>query len=219
MRNTCWNCKENSSSKVHGPMHRSSIFCAVLLVLAACATVREPPVPLLPDSARQQAWETHHAHLGKLQTWGLKGRVAGKSDDEGFQAGVRWEQRLQTFSIDLHGPLGGKTAAISGMAGKVEIQTSRGEHYLAKDPETLMRELFGYALPVTGLRYWVRGVPDPDQKVLSLELDAQGRLRHLSQAGWSIDYNRYHEGSPALPALIVISSTGLDAKIIVDQWF
>ena len=137
----------------------------------------------------------------------------------GSRLGVRWEQRLQTFSIDLHGPLGGKTAAISGMAGKVEIQTSRGEHYLAKDPETLMRELFGYALPVTGLRYWVRGVPDPDQEVLVLELDGQGRLRHLSQAGWSIDYNRYHEGSPALPALIEVSGTGLDAKIIVDQWF
>lgn len=219
MRNTCWNCKENSSSKVYGPMRRSGIFCAVLLVLSACATVYDRPTPSLPDSARQQAWETHHAHLGKLQTWGLKGRVAGQSDHEGFQAGVHWEQRPQTFSIDLHGPLGRKTAAISGMVGKVEIQTAKGEHHLAQDPETLMRELFGYALPVTGLRYWVRGVPAPGQKVLSLELDTQGRLKHLSQAGWNIDYTRYHEGAPALPALIEISSTGLDAKIIVDRWF
>ena len=200
-------------------MHRSGIFCAVLLVLSSCATVREPPVPPLSDSARQQAWETHHAHLGKMQTWGLKGRVAGKSNHEGFQAGVRWEQHPKTFSIDLHGPLGRKTAAISGMAGKVEIQTARGEHYLAQDTESLMQDLFGYALPVTGLRYWVRGVPDPGLEILSLELDAQGRLRRLRQAGWNIDYNRYHEGAPALPALIEISSAGLDAKIIVDRWF
>ena len=219
MRNTCWNCKENSSSTVHGPVCRSGVLCAILLVLAACASVREPPAPSLSDAARQQAWETHLAHLGAMSTWGLKGRVAGKSDSEGFQAGVHWEQYPQSFSIDLHGPLGGKTAAISGRAGKVEVQTSGGEHYLAEEPETLLQDLFGYALPVTGLRYWVRGIPSPGRQVLSLELDARGRLKHLSQAGWSIDYNRYHEGSPALPALIEISGTRLDAKIIVDQWF
>lgn len=219
MRNTCWNCKENSSSAVQGPVCRSGVLCAILLALAACATVRESPAPSLSDAARQQAWETHLAHLGEMPTWGLKGRVAGKSDREGFQAGVRWEQHPQSFSIDLHGPLGGKTAAISGRAGRVEVQTSGGEHYLAKEPETLWQDLFGHALPVTGLRYWVRGIPNPGQEVLSLELDARGRLKHLSQAGWSIDYNRYHEGSPALPALIEISGTRLDAKIIVDQWF
>lgn len=200
-------------------MCRSGILCVIVLMVAACATLREPPVASLPDAARQQAWEAHLAHLEAMPAWGLKGRVAGKSDSGGFQAGVRWEQHLQSFGIDLHGPSGRKTAAISGRAGKIEVQTSRGEHYLAEEPEALLQDLFGYALPVTGLRYWVRGVPDPDREVLSLELDARGRLKHLSQAGWNIDYNRYHEGSPALPALIEISGTRLDAKIIVDQWF
>ena len=200
-------------------MQRSGIFCAVLFVLTACATVRDPPVASLTDWASLQAWEAHHVYLGNLQTWSLKGRVAGKSNHEWFQAGVRWTQYPQTFSIDLHGPLGRKTAVLSGRPGKVEVSTSRGEHYFAHDPQALMQDLFGYALPVAGLRYWVRGMPDPAQEVGSLELDAKGRLQHLSQAGWDIDYNRYHEGPPALPAWIEISSATLNAKIIVDRWF
>lgn len=200
-------------------MWKSGILCIILCILTACVTVHERLPPSLSKAASLAAWETHRARLGKIQTWSLKGRVAGKSNNQGFRAGVRWQQQRQVFNIDLHGPLGRKTAVISGQAGDVQVNTSRGEHYSARDPEILMQDLFGYALPVNGLRYWVRGVPDPGQVYASLELDAWGRLKHLRQAGWDIDYNRYHEGKPALPAFIQISSSTLNAKIIIDGWF
>lgn len=157
--------------------------------------------------------------LANIQMWGLKGRVAGRSNDEGFRAGVRWRQQSQAFDIDLYGPLGRKTAVISGQTGDVRVDTSRGEQYSAQDPETLMQHLFGFALPVNGLRYWVRGVPDPQQAYLSLELDAQGRLKRLRQSGWDIGYERYHAGSPSMPAFIRITGPTLSAKIVIDKWF
>ena len=200
-------------------MCRSGVFCVILLALSACTSVRDLSSRPHPDMFDMQAWQVHQTSLESLQTWSLKGRVAGKSNNEGFQAGVRWVQNPLTFSIDLHGPLGRKTAVLSGMTGQVQLSTSRGKHYFADDPEILMQNLLGYALPVAGLQYWVRGIPDPDEKVLLLELDAKGRLLHLRQAGWDIDYNRYHEGQPALPALVEISSPTLYAKIIVDRWY
>ena len=118
----------------------------------------------------------------------------------------------------MHGPLGRKVAVITGEQGNVQLKTSKGERFEADDPEVLMQSLFGYSLPVNGLRHWLLGIPDPKQAHGSLVLDEQGHLMQLNQAGWLIDYKRYHDGSPVLPALIQISSQTLSANIKVDRW-
>ena len=109
-------------------------------------------------------------------------------------------------------------AVINGKKGDIKLNTSKGKSYSAEDPEDLMQELFGYSLPVNGLQFWMRGIPDPEQVYASLELDEQGRLKQLNQAGWLIDYNRYHDGKPAMPAFIKISNKTLNAKIVIDHW-
>jgi len=190
----------------------------ILFSLSACATVEKHPLPPDSEISKLAAWELHRAGLETLRTWSLKGRVAGKSYDEGFRAGVRWRQHPDNFDIDLLGPLGRKVAVINGTDGGVQLSTSKGESYSAEDPEILMQELFGYSLPVEGLRYWMRGIPDPELVYASLELDGFGRLKQLNQAGWLIDYQRYHNGTPALPAFIKISNPTLNANIVIDKW-
>ncbi|MEM7401702.1 MAG: lipoprotein insertase outer membrane protein LolB, partial [Pseudomonadota bacterium] len=174
-------------------------------MLSACVTVEKHQLPPGSEISKQAAWEAHQATIKSLQTWELKGRVAGKSQNEGFRAGVTWKQQPTKFTIDLHGPLGRKVAVITKQQGNVQLKTSKGEHFEANDPEELMQTLFGYSLPVNGLQHWLLGVPDPNQVHAELIIDEQGRLIQLNQAGWSIDYKRYHESTPALPALIKIS--------------
>lgn len=198
-------------------MWLGTLFLSFFL-LTACVTIEKPPLPPDLEIGKQAAWELHRVNLEMINTWSLNGRVAGKSNNEGFRAGVRWRQQQQKFNIDLHGPLGRKVAVITGTGGDVQLNTSKGESYSAADPETLMQNLFGYTLPVNGLRYWIRGIPDPEQVYASLELNNQGRLKRLNQAGWLIDYNRYHDGTPALPAFIKISNTTLNANIVIDHW-
>ena len=199
-------------------MRRLTIVSIFLFALNACVTVQEHPLPPDSDIGKQAAWEVHRVNLETMQTWSLKGRVAGKSNDEGFRAGVLWRQQYHDFNIDLHGPLGRKVAVINGKKGDIQLNTSKGKSYSAEDPEDLMQELFGYSLPVNGLQFWMRGIPDPEQVYASLELDEQGRLKQLNQAGWLIDYNRYHDGKPAMPAFIKISNKTLNAKIVIDHW-
>ena len=189
-----------------------------ILFLSACSTLKELQPPLAAALTKQAAWQVHRANLETIHGWDLTGRVAGRTSDEGFRTKVHWRQQQQQFSIDLHDPLGRKVAVITGKQAHVELNTSKGESYSAKDSETLMRELFGYALPVNGLRYWMRGIPDPRQVYTSMELDDQGHLKQLQQGGWVVDYERYHEGKPALPAFIKISSQSLHAKIVIDHW-
>lgn len=199
-------------------MRQLTIVSIFLFALNACVTVQEHTLPPDSDIGKQAAWELHRVNLEALHTWSLKGRVAGKSNNEGFRTGVRWYQQPDEFNIDLHGPLGRKVAVIKGKEGDVQLNTSKGENYSATDPESLMQELFGYSLPVNGLRFWMRGIPDPDQVYASLELDDQGRLKQLSQSGWLIDYNRYHDSNPSMPAFIKISSKNLNANIVIDAW-
>jgi len=187
-------------------------------ILSACVTVEKHQLPPGSEISKQAAWEVHRTNIQSLHTWKLKGRVVGKSNNEGFRAGVQWNQLQHDFEIDLHGPLGRKVAVITGKQGNVQLKTSKGEHFEADDPEELMQSLFGYSLPVHGLRHWLLGVPDPDLTHGSLELDEHGRLMQLNQAGWLIGYKRYHESTPVLPALIQISNPSLSANIKIDRW-
>lgn len=203
-------------------MRQSGILISFFLLTAclstACVVVQEHRIQLDSKTGKQAFWEARRLSLENIQTWSLQGRVAGKSDGEGFRVGVRWQQRQQKFDISLHGLLGRKVAVISGDEGSVQATTSRGASYSAQDPEDLLQNLFGYFLPVKSLHYWVRGIPDPGQVYMSLQLDDQGRLQRLDQAGWLIDYNRYHDDEPALPAFIKISNTDIDANIIISHW-
>lgn len=195
----------------------SSLLLSVF-ILFACVTVEKHQLPPGSEISKQAAWEVHRANVQSLQTWKLKGRVAGKSNNEGFRAGVHWNQLQHNFIIDLHGPLGRKVAVITGKETGVQLKTSKGKSFQADDPEELMQSLFGYSLPVNGLRHWLLGIPDPKQKHADLTLDEQGRLMQLKQSGWLIDYKRYHNSAPVLPALIQISNPTLNANIKVDSW-
>ncbi len=194
------------------------IFLVAIFTTSACVTVEKHTLPPGSEVSKQTAWKVHQANIQGLTNWKLKGRVAGKSNNQGFRAGVQWHQLQSNYVIDLHGPLGRKVAVISGMKGNVQLKTSKGEHFEADNAENLMQELFGYALPVDGLRHWLLGVPDPKQPHNTLVLNEQGRLSQLDQAGWSIKYSRYHDGSLVLPALIQISNTTVHANIKVDRW-
>ena len=173
-------------------MLRLSCSIYILFFLSACVSVQKHPLPPDSEIAKQAAWEVHRVNLELVSVWSLKGRVAGKSNEEGFRAGVKWREQPEQFSIDLLGPLGRKVAEINGDDVGVELKTSKGEHFNATNPESLMQDLFGYSLPVQGLRYWLRGIPDPEQAFSELQLDEYGRLKQLNQAGWLIEYSRYH---------------------------
>lgn len=200
-------------------VRRSGVFIFVCIhIIGACTTVEKPQIIEEEQIDKQAAWELHRITLETIQSWTLKGRVAGKSNEDGFRAGVRWEQRKGHFDIDLLGPLGRKVAKITGGVGDVQLNTSKGESFSANDPELLMQELFGYSLPINGMQYWMRGIPDPEEVYGSIELDEQGRLKQLHQSGWVVDYDRYHDGAPALPAFIKITSATINANVKIDTW-
>lgn len=181
-----------------------------LLLLAGCATAPGP-----------QATTSHGSFPGldTLPThWQLNGRLSLTQGETGWHGGVDWLQAATAFRLRVSGPLGQGGFLLSGDDREVLLTDAAQQTYRAPDAETLLTDVTGWILPVTGLRYWIRGVPDPAMQ-FEAELDSEGRLAQLSQAGWTIRYTRYHTiGTGRWPARLALAREDVSLRMVIDQW-
>jgi outer membrane lipoprotein LolB len=116
------------------------------------------------------------------------------------------------------GPLGSNGLKLSGQPGRVTLVMSDGKSYTASNPEELLARRWGFHLPVSNLRYWIRGLPVPDLPS-NTQFDTSNRLVNLAQDGWQVQFLSYMSGrNTELPEKLVITSREMKVKIIVYQW-
>jgi outer membrane lipoprotein LolB len=176
---------------------------AFLAVLAGCASTR--PAQVLPAS---------NASIGAFF---LSARVAVKMDDRGYTASLRWHHSANRDSLKLLSPLGSVVGEIEVDGHGVALTTADKKVYRSDDAQTLTREVLGWDLPLSGLRYWVIGRADPAFPVQAEERDDRDRLKNLTQNDWHVDYADYF-GDSALPARLALAYDRLHLRLIVDRW-
>ncbi len=99
------------------------------------------------------------------------------------------------------------------------LRTSKEERFAADAPEKLLREIAGWSMPVSGLRYWLLGVSDQDAAIDGMQLDGGGRLESLRQGGWAIEYLGYDQVEGVqLPAKLYLQSSKISARIAINNW-
>jgi outer membrane lipoprotein LolB len=185
-----------------------------LTLLSGCAT----PPTLSPEAV--SAWTTRQSTLKQLTTWQADGRIGVISGQDGWHASFQWAQRDSGYRIDLIGPLGQGRVIIENEGWEVRIQTQDGQNWTAPDADDLLEQSLGVRLPVNGLRYWVRGLPEPGSTPV-LQTDANGRLTRLEQNGWVIEYPAYTPTALLnldLPERIVARRPDLSVKLVIEQW-
>lgn len=192
------------------------VFVFLLVLLGGCATTPEP----VSSADVEVLWASRQTVLSQLQHWKIEGRIAVQLDEEGWQAGMHWHQQNDRYQLDMLDPFGRKVARLTKGPRGVELRLSKGKSAHSVDAESLMQRLLGYSLPVSGLRYWVRGIPDPQHHINQIRLDASGRLAWLEQSGWEVSYQRYHQHSTTidLPSKMTLTSKGLKVKVVVSEW-
>ena len=174
--------------------------------------------PPRPGPQAQSAWLQHRATLEALHDWQVQGRVALRTDDEGWSANFDWQQRGSDYRIRLRGPFGQGAVELHGNELGVWLQQAEQLPVFALDAETLLEQQTGWRLPVAGLAAWLRGVPVAGTES-ELAWDAQGRLQHLAQNGWQIDYQRYLEKNALmLPQKLRLQRDSVRVKFIIDDW-
>jgi len=182
------------------------ILAGLLAVLspAGCATT-----PLLERGQSAAA----------LDAWQLMGRVSLTRGEQGWHASLNWQQQGEHFYLKISGPLGQGGFQLNGDDRGVVLVDADGKTFAAGDADVLLAQVTGWQLPVLGLRYWIRGLPAPAADEAQASEDDSGRLSHLVQSGWTINYNRYQMvGDFSLPDKLQLLRDDIAVRIVVDKW-
>lgn len=184
----------------------------LLLGLGGCATA--PRLPPAADPA--QAWQAHRQQLAGVQNWQITGRIAIRTEDEGWHASLDWHQQAQGYLINLTGPLGQGSVQLEGDGRRVTLRSGE-EAVVDDDPERLLYHQLGWRVPVPALRYWVVGLPAPGPA--EQELNEQGLLARLRQADWSIEFRDYApQDGLVLPGRIFVSNHKAQVRLVIDRF-
>lgn len=190
----------------------AALFVCVLLV-SACATH-----PTISPPADDSVWLAHQARVRTLDDWQVQGRVAVSREQEGWNANFDWQQRGEEYRIRLRGPFGQGAVELYGNNAGVWLKRKEQPTVYAHDAEALLEAETGWHLPLNGFGSWLRGLPGTDTPA-SMDWDAEGHLRSLSQANWAIEYRRYQVVSDlSLPDRLRLSRDSLMVKVVIDQW-
>ncbi len=172
-----------------------------------------------PTQSADVLWQQRLVQQAELTQWAFKGRTAITQGQEGWNAGIKWEEQHEQFHIKLFGPFSQGGVALDGDQQEVTLTLDDGETMTAATPEQLLAEAMGWLLPVSALRDWVRGVPYSEAAIDNKQLDEQGRLTLLKQAGWTIEFLRYMPFETySMPSKVFMKHPDLSVRLVVTDW-
>jgi outer membrane lipoprotein LolB len=176
--------------------------------MAACVGTRPRVAPV------HAPWEERLIELQGAKSWQMSGRAAVAVGSQGWQASLDWREQDGLAEVHLAGPL--------GVGAVVLKQTPEGLSLNGAPPSDAvvgqLQERLGFELPLSDLRYWLLGVPAPDE-TFDLSRNADDRAAQLMQAGWTLIYDRYVAvNGDLLPARLVLTRADVRVRIAVDQW-
>lgn len=185
---------------------------ALMAVLAGCVAPSSLTLPELAD------WETRRAVLERTDEWEFAGRIGLSAGDEGFNGKLWWRQDGVVFRARVSGPLGVGTIFINGDDGELTLTDRDGVVNELDDAEAELRQRYGWTIPVTSLRYWALGIPDPASES-QLEFGTDGHMNKLEQRNWSVTIGQYAEaaGQP-MPRRLTARHEDIRLRLVIDSW-
>jgi len=206
------------------------LYCLLLinLWLFGCASSQVKEV-----AEEKIDWQHQQQALQQIKQWAINGRIAVQTNYDGGQADYHWQQLNTTdYKIRLQAPLGAGTTWINGDAQGVNLRTSSGEALYDADVDKLMLQINGWPLPVSGLRYWVLGLPSAASSYSVSQWKSNGLPGVMLQDGWRIEFRRYKKVSGILmPHKLFIrradaqgvgdmgnNEEDVDVRLIIRQW-
>ena len=91
--------------------HPRWLWLAVVVFLSACATR-----PAVSPTVSEASWLQHRAALQALTYWQVRGRMAVRTETEGWTAHFDWKQSGEEYLIRLRGPFGQGAVELHGDA-------------------------------------------------------------------------------------------------------
>lgn len=174
-------------------------------------------ISLIPEST---SGAERQNKLEQITRWKLKGRLALTTPNESWTVTLRWSQDYDRYLMQFVAPLGQGTYALRGGEGSgVYLLTAKNEVFRADDAESLLKQTVGWHVPMSGFRYWVRGLPEPGVEILNREFDDQGRISEMQQEDWHISLSRYIDvDGVRLPGKVFMQNDHFKLKLVIHEW-
>ncbi len=194
-------------------------YLLVILFISACAVSPPEQVSIHDQQLRQQ----HKAQLARVQGWHIKGRMAVVNGADYWSINLDWQQFEDTYVIYLAGPFGSGNVKLVGSRNGVILTDGNNKAFFDKDPDALLYQQTGVAMPVTSMRYWVLGLSEPEDKINQNQIqqyDNQGRLENLDRQPWQINYKRYTEiqGITVPEKIFLTRGDDMSVRMVIANW-
>ena len=76
----------------------------------------------------------------------------------------------------------------------------------------------GWTIPVTSLRFWALGIPDPSSTA-TIQFNDEGLPREIVQRDWQVTIDRYRPGGgQPMPRRLTAESGDFRVRLIIDEW-
>ena len=182
------------------------------IFLISCANTRQPKIGNI-------TWSQHLTSMQQTKTWQITGKMAFNNSKQGANANFIWRQQGNTFNLELFGPFGTERSIVTGTPNKVTLVSHAGEKLSATTPEDLLNKKLGWHIPISGLKYWIRGIPAPNSPIQKKTFTPDGLLKILRQQDWIINYSEYKFfNNSILPSKITLNNQNLKVKIAIHSW-
>ncbi len=159
---------------------------ALGLVLTGCAVT---PDRAPPETPPEQTWRIRAARLSDIEAFRINTKLGVSAPERSGQGTMVWERSDAADRIDVFGPLGSGRVVLTRDADGAQVRDGDAV-FTADSLEQALLDATGWRIPFAEMHYWVRGLPAPATPYTH-QLDTDGRLRTLEQAGWRIRYDDY----------------------------
>jgi len=191
------------------------------MVMTGAITACSRPGDLAEQPPIDDLWQSQQAAAGDVREWNLYARAALRLEGEAYNIGIRWQRwRDERFMILLEAPFGQGVFRIdSNEPGVYRLLLPDGQSFENTTAEALLEDAVGWSLPISGLDFWIRGLPHP-QSAYSHRLDSRGRARSIRQDGWDIEYQEYKPApdGPQLPRRMRLVDETVTLKLVIEHW-
>lgn len=154
-----------------------------------------------------------------LTQWTAKGRIALVAQGQGGSGSFVWQQRSERTELLVRGPLGAGGLQVVTDGEVLELTDGSGKPLDGAAARAELERRLGVALPLAELRYWMLGVPAPQETGGPVEKPDGATLPGFIQRGWTVSYEALGEHAGwRLPARLSAATGDTRVRMVVDDW-
>lgn len=185
------------------------------MLLAGCSQLGG----LGQEPGRWQQWQQAQQQLA---SWDMHARAVVILQDGVYHVGLNWQRDSRGMILLIEAPFGQGVFRIESSATTPPIYQlflPDGRILQNQSAEALLEQAIGWSIPISGLEFWVRGLPQPGSRYMHRS-STQARLKSIKQDGWTINYLDYfdQQESTSLPRRLQLLRDDITLKLVIERW-